>query len=383
MELKNNLKKKEELNFKNTTMQLSEIVSAIEEAIPPGIQETFDNSGLIIGGLQREINSALVTIDVTEEVIDEAKQKNCQLIISHHPLIFSGLKKLTGSGCVERTVIKAVKNDIAIYSAHTNIDVITGGVNSKICEKIGLKNCRILKKKTGELMKLVTFIPISHADKVREAIFAAGAGKIGNYDNCGYNIEGTGTFRPLDNANPFTGDLKKVNFEKEIRFETIFPKYLKTDIIKALLKSHPYEEVAYDIYLLENEFNIVGMGMTGELESEMDEHDFLKELKKKFDSGIIRHTKYLNKKVKLIAVCGGSGISLLNDAISEKADVFVTSDVKYHDFFDADGKILLADIGHYESEQFTREVIFEILNKKLTNFAVYFSETKSNPINYL
>jgi len=364
-------------------MLLAEIVKVLEDAVPLSFQEAYDNSGLILGSIDQEIHTALITVDVTEIVIEEAISKKCNLIIGHHPLIFHGLKRITGSDGVERAVLKAIRNNIAIYSLHTNIDNISGGVNSKICEKIGLTNCRILCKRNGELQKLVTFIPVSHAEKVRNAVFTAGAGKIGNYDSCGFNLEGLGSFRPLENANPFVGEMNKIHFEKEIRFETIFPKFLQKRIINALLESHPYEEVAYDIYTLDNKNNEIGMGMIGELEDKLDEKIFLSELKRIFGSGVIRYTDFIGKVVEKVAVCGGSGVSLLNNAIWEGADIFITSDVKYHDFFVPDGKILLADIGHFESEQFTREVIFEILNKKLPTFAVCFSEAKSNPINYL
>lgn len=363
-------------------LKIKEIVNFLENFASPALQESYDNAGLIIGDPEVEISSALVTIDVTEDVVDEAIKKDAGLIIAHHPVVFSGLKKITGRNYVERTVLKAIKNDVAIYAAHTNLDAVTGGVNSKICEKLGLKNCRVLQPVSGQLKKLVTFIPVEAAEKVRTAVFEAGAGHIGNYDYCGYNLEGTGSFRGGENSNPWVGERGQVHYEKEIRFEAIFPGWLQMKIVHALLETHPYEEVAYDIYPLENNFEKAGMGMVGELEEPLAELDFLALLKKTFGSGCIKYTALLGKKVRKIAVCGGSGSFLLNRAIAAKADFFVTGDFKYHQFFDAENKIVIADVGHYESEQFTKELFYELLTKKFPTFAVRFSEVKTNPVFY-
>jgi hypothetical protein len=276
----------------------------------------------------------------------------------------------------------AVKNDVAIYASHTNLDSISGGVNSKICEKLNLQNCTVLQSAEGQLKKLVTFIPFEHADKVRNAVFEAGAGHIGKYDSCGYNLEGTGSFRGGGETNPFVGEKGKINYEKEIRFETILPAYLQHKIVSALLNAHPYEEVAYDIYPLENKFEQTGMGMVGYLPEEMQETDFLHLLKNTFKTGIIKHTALKNKPVKKVAVCGGAGSFLLNKAIASGAGFFVSGDFKYHQFFDAENKIVIADIGHFESEQFTKELFYELLTKKFPNFAVHFSEVNTNPVFY-
>jgi dinuclear metal center YbgI/SA1388 family protein len=363
-------------------LKIKDITNYLEEIAPIRLQESYDNSGLILGSPENEIISALVTIDVTEEVIDEAIQKNIKLIIAHHPIIFSGLKKITGKNYVERVLLKAIKYDIAIYAAHTNFDSIIGGVNSKICEKLNLQNCKILQPAEGLLKKLVTFIPEEHIEKVRKAVFNAGAGHIGNYDCCGYNSEGFGSFRGNEKTNPFVGEKGKIHYEKEIRFETIFPTFLQGKIIQALLNSHPYEEVAYDIYPLENRFENVGMGMAGELPEEIKEDEFLQLLKRTFNTGVIKHTKLKGKPAKKIAVCGGSGSFLLNQAITAKADFFVTGDFKYHQFFDAENKIVIADIGHFESEQFTKELFYELLLKKFPTFAVRLSEVNTNPVFY-
>ncbi len=364
-------------------MKIKDIISCLENFAPLSFQESYDNSGLIIGNPNSEVTSALISIDVTEEVIDEAIEKNINLIISHHPIIFNGLKKITGDNYIEKLVIKAIKNDIAIYAFHTNLDSVEDGVNSRICNKLGLKNCRILKALKGELKKIVTFVPVQHAKKVRMALFNAGAGYIGDYNQCSYNVEGKGTFNALDNTKPFVGKKGELHFEDEIRIETIFPKHLQNKIISSLKNAHPYEEVAYDIYPLDNKYDKAGIGMIGDLKNEIDEKDFLKNIKNIFKTNTIRYTKLLNKKIKKVAVCGGSGSFLLNDAICQKADIFISGDFKYHQFFDADNKILIADIGHFESEQFTVEIIYEILKKNLPKFAAQITKINTNPINYL
>jgi len=364
-------------------MTIREIISYLESVAPPAFQESYDNAGLIIGDPETVITSALITLDVTEAVIDEAIETGCELIITHHPILFKGIKRINGNSFVERCVIKAIKNDIAIYAAHTNLDNILGGVNSKICEKIGLTNTCILSPAKEQLLKLVTFIPEDHLDEVREAVFAAGAGEIGKYDKCSFSTEGLGTFRGGDEANPYVGEIDEFHFEKEARFETVLFKHSKNKVINALLKAHPYEEVAYDLYPLENTVPEVGAGMIGELPGAENEIDFLSRLLDIFGCKTIRHTYLLGKPVRKVAVCGGSGSFLLPAAIAAGADIFVTADMKYHDFFDAEEKIIIADIGHYESEQFTKELFYEILLKKFPNFALRLSEVKSNPVLYL
>lgn len=364
-------------------MQAQEITTFIESLSPLAYQESYDNSGLIIGNPNDSVSGILLTLDITEEVIDEAIKLKMNMIISHHPLIFSGLKKINGKSETERCVLKAIKNNITIYAAHTNLDSVHGGVNSKICEKLGLKNCRVLSPVEGQLKKLVTFIPVADAEKVRAAIFDAGAGHIGNYDSCGFNAKGSGSFRGNESTNPYVGEKGKIHFEEETRFETIFPRYLQNKIVNALIKTHPYEEVAYDIYPLDNLNPQVGIGMVGELGQEVDETEFLQTIKNIFDCKAIRHTAFLNKKIKKVAIVGGSGSSYLHAAIGANADIFITGDFKYHQFFDAANKILIADIGHFESEQFTKELFYELLTKKFPKFAVRLSEVKTNPVNYL
>lgn len=364
-------------------MLLKEITQYIESVAPLAFQESYDNAGLIIGRLDDEISGILITLDVTEEILDEAISKNLNLIVCHHPIVFSGIKKLNGKTYIERCVAKAIKNDIAIYAAHTNLDSVFGGVNSKICEKLELQNCRILAPTPGFLKKLVTFVPIADAEKVRNAILEAGAGHIGNYDSCSFNQTGSGTFRGNDRTNPYVGEKNQLHTEEETRIETIFPKHIQSKVIQALLQTHPYEEVAYDIYSLDNEYSQSGIGMIGELAHPMKELEFLRKLKETFNCEVVKHTQLLGKPVSKVAVCGGSGSTYLGKAMAQNADIFISGDFKYHQFFDAESQIIIADIGHYESEQFTKEVFYELLTKKFPKFAIHLSDFSTNPVSYL
>ncbi|MFN8254640.1 MAG: Nif3-like dinuclear metal center hexameric protein [Bacteroidales bacterium] len=363
-------------------VKIKEIIQIFEKLAPLSLQEQYDNSGLLVGNSDKVCTGALLTIDTTEEIVDEAESKGLNLIISHHPVIFSGVKSFTGKNYVERTIIKAIEKGIAILAVHTNLDSVYEGVNYKICEKFNLTSPKILSPTKGILKKLVTFVPAEHIEKVRNAVFDAGAGHIGNYESCSYNLSGKGSFKASDTSNPFVGQKGKIHFEDEIRFETIFPQYIQHAVIDALIKNHPYEEVAFDIYPLDNEFSKAGMGMVGNLAEDMDEIEFLDLLKKLFKIPFIKHTKLPGKKIKRVAVCGGSGSFLLKEAIKSGADIFVSGDFKYHQFFDAENKILVADIGHFESEQYTKEIFYDILTKKFPNFAVHFSEVNTNPVYY-
>ncbi len=364
-------------------ISIGKIISIIEDFAPLQYQESYDNSGLIIGNPNDLVDSALTCIDVTEKILEEAIVEGHKLIISHHPLVFKGLKRITGKTATERIVSKAIKHNIAIYAAHTNLDSAPQGVNAKICEKLGLKECKTLEPLQSQLVKLVTFVPAYYAEMVRNAMFSAGAGSIGNYDNCSYNLQGEGTFRAGANTSPFVGERGRLHTEPEQRIETIVPRYLLSAVIRALVSTHPYEEVAYDIYPLENQLPNVGLGMVGSLERPLSIENFLFVLKSTFNAKSIRYTQPTGHMVSRIAVCGGSGISLLPKAIAAKADVFVTADVKYHDFFEPDERIMLVDIGHYESEQFATEIIQELLTKKIPTFAIRISKYSSNPINYI
>lgn len=361
---------------------LGEIVDYLETVAPLSLQENYDNSGLQTGIVSDTIDAALVTLDVTEEVVDEAIGKGCKLIIAHHPVIFSGLKKITGSNSVERIILKAIQNSIAIYAAHTNLDSVSMGVNTMIARKLNLKKQKVLRPAPSMLKKLVTFIPSAQLIEVRNAIFDAGAGHIGEYDRCSFNIEGNGTYRGSEAANPFAGEKGVFHTEPEIRFETIFPSWLEKKIVNALLTAHPYEEVAYDIYPLENLYFKAGTGIIGELEQPTEELSFLNELKTIFKVPVVRHSTLTGKKITRVAVCGGAGSFLIKDAISSGADIFITGDIKYHQFFEPGEKMVIADVGHYESEQFTKELFIELLIKNFPTFAVHLSEVNTNPVHY-
>jgi dinuclear metal center YbgI/SA1388 family protein len=364
-------------------MKLKEFALYLDTIVPLSFQESYDNSGLQAGDPDSEVSSALISLDITDEVIDEALQTGCNLVVTHHPLIFAPLKKISGKNFVERILIRAIKNDIAIYSAHTNLDIFNEGVSKKMAEKLYLKNIKVLSPLRKRLFKLVTFIPEDHLEKVREAVFKAGAGVIGNYDGCSYSLEGTGSFRGAAGTHPFAGKPGTMHFEKEIRFETILPVHLKEPVITALLDTHPYEEVAYDLYPIENEYYGAGLGCAGDLPMQTGEIDFLNQLKNIFTANGVRFSKLTGKKIKKVALCGGAGISLLGDALNAGADAYITSDIKYHDFFIPEKRILLIDIGHYESEKFSTEILYDLIIKKFPTFAVRFSETNTNPINYL
>jgi len=364
-------------------LKVKDIVAAIEDIAPLSYQESYDNAGLIVGRYDWELTGALICLDVVEEVVEEAIEKGLNLIISHHPIVFKGLKRFNGNNYVERTVMLAIQNNIAIYSAHTNLDSVNGGVSDKMCDVLGLVNRKILDPVVGDLKKLVTYVPSDKAEEVRTSLFESGAGRIGKYDSCSFNVKGEGTFKANDLATPYVGEVGELHYESETRIETIFPKHLQGKVISALLRAHPYEEVAYDIYSLENKNPQVGLGMVGELETPMDSLEFMNKLKDLFHCGAIRHTPIVKDKIRKVALCGGSGSFLLRKAKASKADIYISGDFKYHEFFDAEGKIIIADIGHYESEQFTREIFYEIVTEKFPNFAVRISDINSNPINYL
>jgi dinuclear metal center YbgI/SA1388 family protein len=363
-------------------MKLKEICSYLDSAVPLAFQEDYDNSGLQVGSSENEISSAMITLDVTEEVIEEAISLGCDLLVSHHPLIFNAIKSLTGKSYTERILFKAVRNEIAIYSSHTNLDIFNSGVSRMMAEKLGLEDIKILSPSENRLLKLVTFIPELHYEKVSNALFEAGAGVIGNYDQCGFASSGTGSFRGNENTQPFTGEKGAIHFEKEIRFETILYSHLKDKVIRALLMTHPYEEVAYDLYALENKNVESGLGCIGKLKDPMAEADFLKLVSLIFNAKGVRYSELTGKPVTKVALCGGSGSSLIGLAINSGSDAFLTADIKYHDFFKTEKKILLADIGHFESEIFSREILKDLIIKKFPKFAVRFSETNTNPINY-
>ncbi|WP_372794141.1 Nif3-like dinuclear metal center hexameric protein [Lutibacter sp.] len=364
-------------------MKIKDITTCIEEIAPLNYAESFDNVGLLVGNYNTEVTGVLVTLDTLENVVDEAIEKHCNLIVSFHPIIFSGLKKLNGNNYVERVVLKAIKNDIAIYSMHTALDNSFQGVNAKICEVLGLQNKKVLIPQKNTIKKLTTYVPNNNAEKVRTSLFKAGAGSIGNYDYCSFNTEGYGTYKGNENSNPVIGEKGKLHTENETFMSVIFEKHKENSILNALFNAHPYEEVAYDIVPLDNMNQEIGLGMIGELAEEKSELDFLKFLKETMNAKGIRHSKLIGKPIKKVAVLGGSGSFAIHNAIIAEADIYVTSDIKYHEFYKAENKLIIADIGHYESEQFTKNLLVDILTKKFLNFAIILSNKNTNPIYYL
>ena len=363
-------------------MKVTEIISAIELFAAPELQEDYDNAGLITGQPGWDCSGVLCTLDVTMDVIHEAIANNCNLIMAHHPIIFKGLKRINGRNYVEQVIIEAIKKDIAIYAAHTNLDNVLLGVNGKIAEKLGLKNIQVLSPKHKMLRRLITFAPNDKAEDVRAAVFAAGAGNIGNYSECSFNSQGMGTFKAGEGTDPYVGEIGKRHNEEETKIEIVFPAYLELQVVKALIDNHPYEEVAYDIFTMENVHYGIGSGIIGEFETPVPETGLLSLLRETFRAEGIRHTPLIGRNVKKVAVCGGAGSFLIKTALAQKADFYITGDVKYHEFFDAEGRMVIADIGHYESEQYTIDLLQELILQKFPTFAVLKTGVNTNPVRY-
>ncbi|MFT5723978.1 MAG: dinuclear metal center YbgI/SA1388 family protein [Bacteroidia bacterium] len=364
-------------------MKLNQITKILAELAPPSLQESYDNAGLIVGQPDQIVTGILVALDATEAVVDEAIKKNCNLIVAHHPIVFKGLKQFNGKTYVERTIIKAIKNDVAIYAIHTNLDnVLENGVNQKIGQKLGLKDVQILAKKNETVVKLTVYVPKAHMVSVRQAIFDAGGGQIGAYDQCGFVSEGLGSFRGGENTNPFVGTKGELHVEPESKIEVVVPKHLQETVVNAMLLAHPYEEVAFDLHLLQNKSIHIGAGLIGTLPKPLSVEAFLLKLKSDMNAVVVKHTNTQKDKISRVALCGGSGSFLISNAKRAGADVYVTGDIKYHEFFDGENDMMICDIGHYESEQFTIELLRDFLSEKIPNFAVLFTETLTNPVNY-
>jgi dinuclear metal center YbgI/SA1388 family protein len=364
-------------------MKIKDVIQFLDEIAPPALQESYDNSGLIVGDANAQCTGILVCLDSIEEVIEEAIQKGCNMVVAHHPIVFSGLKKITGRNYIERTIIKAIKNDIAIFAIHTNLDNVKHGVNGVWAGALNLINQKILSPKASLLKKLVVFVPEADKENVLNAMFEAGAGKIGNYSECSFSGDGLGSFKPMEDANPYVGEIGKRKLEEESRVEVLVESFRVSQIVNAMKKAHPYEEVAYDLIDLNNSHKEIGAGMIGELSESVDALEWLKSMKQVMGAESVRYTNLSKSKIKKVAICGGSGSFVLNDAIRNGADILVTADFKYHQFFDAENKIIIADIGHYESEHLTINYLASILKEKFTTFAVLLTKVNTNPINYL
>jgi dinuclear metal center YbgI/SA1388 family protein len=363
-------------------MTIREIVSHLEILAPLSYQESYDNAGLITGDSSWPCTGVLITLDCTEAVIEEAMQAGANLVVAHHPIIFKGLKKINGKNYVEKTIIASIRHNIAIYAIHTNLDNVMDGVSGKMAHRLGLVNRSILSPKDLTLRKLFTFVPVDHAERLRNALFEAGAGVIGKYSECSFNVEGRGSFKANEGTDPFVGKQGERHYENEVKVEVVYPVYLESRLIQSLREAHPYEEVAFDVVALQNPHPGVGAGLIGELPEPMDELAFLRLLKKQFNLPAVRHTPLLNKPVKKVALCGGAGSFLIGTALASGADIYISADIKYHEFFDANGRMIIADIGHYESEQFTTDLLLELLQQKFPTFALLKSKVITNPVCY-
>lgn len=364
-------------------MTISHVVSVLEKLAPPYLQESYDNVGLLLGNSQWECTGALVTLDVTKETIQEAIDKRCNLVVAHHPLIFKGRTQINGRHYTDEIIVMAIKHDIAVYAIHTNLDNVLHGVNGKIADLLGLQQRNILAPKTDLIQKLVVFAPQENQAVIQNALFEAGAGEIGQYSECSFVSQGIGSFKPGEGANPHLGAIGIRHQEAEVKIEVVFPAWLQQQVLSAMLQHHPYEEVAYEVFTLSNPFQLVGSGLVGILSQPVAAEDFLKQIKKIFNINTIRHSAFLGKPLQKIAVCGGAGDFLIPAAKATAADVFITSDLKYHSFFEAEGRLLLVDIGHFESEQYTIELLADVLRQNFPNFAVLKTGVITNPVHYL
>lgn len=363
-------------------MNISDIINFLETRAPLSFQESYDNAGLIYGEGHWPCRGVLVSLDLTTEVVEEAIERGCNLVISHHPLVFGGLKKISESDPVGRALIRCIRQDIAVYAIHTNLDNVLEGVNGRMASLLGLRDTRVLQPMEGRLLKLVVFVPDDHLIQVRQAIWDAGAGQIGRYADCSFSASGKGSFRAGPGTNPFVGTPGALHLEPEQRLEVILPAHVEKAVVRAMLEAHPYEEVAYDLVPLKNTHPGMGAGLVGTLETPMDERSFLERVRAVFRIPVIRHSALTGRPVGRVALCGGAGSFLVSRALAAGADVFLTADVKYHTFFEPDGRMLLADIGHYESEQYTSDLLAELLKEKFPTFAVLKTGLVTNPIHY-
>ena len=363
-------------------MTVAQIATGLEQLAPLPFAEDFDNVGLLVGDPQMEVTGVLVTLDTLEDVLTEAREKGCNLVVSFHPILFQGLKRITGATYVERVVARAIEQRIAIYSMHTALDNVREGVSRKLCEVLGLERPRTLIPRKGIIKKLVTYVPEGARRALLEKLFEAGAGELGNYSHCSFSTPGEGSFLPGQQASPAIGERGSLQLEPEQQLHLTFTAEREKAVLRALQEYHPYEEVAYEISTLENAYQHLGMGMVGELEAPMEEKAFLQHLRERLHTPCIRHSRLTGKPVRRVAVLGGSGAFAIGAARAAGADVLVTGDVKYHQFFQAEGQMVIADVGHYESEQFTKNLLVDYLTEKFPNFAIHLSETQTNPVNY-
>lgn len=361
---------------------VQDLMRVLERAAPLAYQESYDNAGLQCGDPLMEVRGVLIALDCTPAVVDEALRRGCNVVVAHHPLIFKPLKRLTGANEVEQTLLKAIRHEVALYAAHTNLDNVRHGVNRKLAEKLGLTNLRILDPKPGLLAKLITYVPLTHTEAVLQALYQAGAGQVGDYSECSFRTEGTGTFTPGAGTDPFIGRRGAAEAVREERVEVLLPLHLQQTALRALRQAHPYEEVAYEIVKLENTNQDVGSGMVGDLPEPLSPPEFRQRLRQALGVPVVKHTEF-GQPIRKVALCGGAGSFLIGKARAAGADAYVTGDLKYHEYFAAEGRLLLCDVGHFESEQFTGEIFRDLLMGNFgSTFALFIAETLTNPVRY-
>ena len=363
-------------------VSINNIIDLLDEWAPPAYAEDFDNVGLLVGDSSKQCTGVLVSHDCIEVVLDEALDTNCNLIVCFHPILFTGLKKITGRDYVEKVILKAIRNEIAIYALHTRLDNHPEGVNKLLSDRLGLLESKVLIPKPSGLKKLSTYVPKSDVDDVLQALHQAGAGAIGNYSECSFILEGKGQFRGNEKSQPHIGNPSEKTQVEEVQIQVVFESYLKEKIQNALITAHPYENIAYEIFILDNTLDKVGIGRIGKLAQPHTEEQFLSFVKEKLQTQLIRHSPFTRKPIETVAVLGGSGSFAISNALSQKADAFITADLKYHHFYQGGNTLLLLDVGHFESEQFIKNLIVDYLSKKLPNFAIILSHAKTNPVNY-
>ena len=358
-------------------MKIKEVIQFLEQKFPLHWQEDFDNCGVQCGDKERELTGIVVCFDMSEAVIDEALAQGSNMVISHHPIIYKhGLKKIEPTNRVGKIIYKALENKILLYSMHTNIDSGKAGGNVLFAKKLELQNLSVLVPKENQFCKLVVFVPAENSALLKEAMFKIGCGNIGNYSHCSYSCEGIGSFKPLTGVNPHIGKHNRLERVDEERIEMIFPKNIKRQVIETLYGHHPYEEPAFDIITLENQNREVGLGRIGLLPTSMLAKDFILYIKEKLNLDFVKFSGNRDAEIKKVAVCGGGGASFISEALTAGVNAYITGDLKYHDFFIPENKMLLIDIGHFEGEHFIREIITSLLQENFNTFATHFTEVE-------
>ncbi|WP_371370673.1 Nif3-like dinuclear metal center hexameric protein [Sporomusa aerivorans] len=347
------------------SVKCRDIIAEVEQLAPKHFAESWDNVGLLIGRPDQDIHKVLVTLDVDTAVVEEAIAVQADMIVAHHPLLFKGLTRIRTDSPQGNMLASLIKKDVAVYAAHTNLDSAPGGVNDVLARKLNLRNVVPLTTVYQEkLHKLVVFVPVSHVETVRAAMTAAGAGHIGNYSHCTFQTQGVGTFLPLAGTSPYIGEQNKLEYVEEYRLETIIPLSIRSQVVSAMLAAHPYEEVAYDDYLLQNTGPGSGLGRVGELSQPLTLADFINQIKSALCIQSLKAAGPTKTFIQKVAVCGGSGASLIKNAITAGADVLVTGDVKYHEAQEAIAAGLnIIDAGHFATEQPVVECLVEYLNQ--------------------